>query len=213
MNNKENNLKFFWDHHQVKIIAIIGLIILFFFVHGFYQHLPNTIFSKPKTITPYFTQSISPSDSSFFSNEKVGATPKWANFINNKQAIVKTTTITNHLLPRANLVKPIELKKPSTVSKAPHVNKNQAQQQQSIPLFLLQIMSSHTTTNLQRYIISHHLQQQAKIVKVSDHHQNWYLLIDGEYRTYLAAKKGLQHLPSEIKKMHPWVRPFMPMAR
>ncbi len=221
------------EEHSVKLIAVVGLIILCFFMSWFFNNSeyskinPPKIFSQPAVQLPVpskvSSKQADPSSKKIRTQWEPSATQTLDTLTQQlkqaKKDIAKTFPDTapvkqSIIKKKVGVVK--NLKKPSKQLASPPtlkliVKKHPRQSMKHSAMkkaYVLQIMSSNSPKGLQRLIQAQHLQQQARIITTQYKGKTWYILGYGHFQTHHQAKHVLHALPAAIKKMHPWVRPI-----
>lgn len=72
--------------------------------------------------------------------------------------------------------------------------------------YTIQLLASHDSIPLERFIQAHHLGAQAQIRHVIKEGRAWYILTIGEYHQREAARHAIAQLPMELAQFKPWVR-------
>lgn len=74
--------------------------------------------------------------------------------------------------------------------------------------YTLQLMGSGSKAAIQKVIESNHLQQKAKVYHTNLKGKDYYVLIYGSYPTRAAANAAIGALPSNLKQLKPWAKPY-----
>lgn len=72
--------------------------------------------------------------------------------------------------------------------------------------FTIQLLASHSKSELEHFAKVHHIKGKMKILRSQSRNVNWYVLTYGEYKQRGLAKQAVNHLPSVLAKLNPWVR-------
>ena len=93
---------------------------------------------------------------------------------------------------------------------APPANQTAAQWIQAQPAknLTLQLLGSHSTVLIDKYIAEHKLQDHARIYKTTHDNKDWYVLLYGSFTDAQHAQKFIQQLPARARHNKPWVRNF-----
>jgi DamX protein len=71
--------------------------------------------------------------------------------------------------------------------------------------FTIQIMGVRAPQLLETFIAENHLSD-ATYYRTKLNHQDWYVLVYGNYPSSEEAKAALAKLPEEVRRQQPWVR-------
>ena len=74
--------------------------------------------------------------------------------------------------------------------------------------YTLQLMGSHDLNAVKAFVANHNLQSKTRIYSTRYQGQPWYMLIMGQYPTVMQADSAAQGLPTALRQLHPWVKPF-----
>ncbi len=74
--------------------------------------------------------------------------------------------------------------------------------------FTLQLLSTHTTENVSRFVREHHLGGEVAQFHSRHDGQSWYTVVRGDYASRQAAESAAAHLPTSLKAIKPWIRRF-----
>ncbi|WP_165475030.1 SPOR domain-containing protein [Legionella yabuuchiae] len=78
--------------------------------------------------------------------------------------------------------------------------------QSSKGVYTIQLIASHSRSELERFAILHHIKDKAHIHKSKKQGKNWYVLTMGGYKDHDGAKHAIAELPQDLAKFKPWVR-------
>ena len=74
--------------------------------------------------------------------------------------------------------------------------------------YTLQIMASRKMKKLTDLASNKALQGKTKLLRITQHNQNWYILLYGTYKNYRNAKLAETALPKSLQRLHIWIRPM-----
>jgi type II secretory pathway predicted ATPase ExeA len=220
------------DYKYPLLIALCGVILIAILYDSYSTKPKVTFIEKPVAhaqIKPMGTSIAYPVTSSIHkvpvnilpvSENSVATTPVRANVkpvvrqtaaVNSVPAVVATPVSTN--VPAKNKataqqrIKPVVGNpQPSTVATKP-VYTSTEQQLLAAQGFTLQLMGSHNIEDLQHFIKKYALTN-TQYFHTLYNHQDWYVLVTGNYATSAQAKEAMKQLPVAIKDYKPWVRPL-----
>lgn len=72
--------------------------------------------------------------------------------------------------------------------------------------FTIQLLASRSRTEMQRFINTHAIQSQVKLMQAKRDGLKWYVLTLGDYKQLEEAKAAMEKLPAALTQYKPWVR-------
>lgn len=73
--------------------------------------------------------------------------------------------------------------------------------------YTLQLMGNHNEAVVKDFVQRHHLVGKAAYYYSSLDHENWYMVVYGQYQTVSQASHAIAELPADLRKMQPWIKP------
>lgn len=74
--------------------------------------------------------------------------------------------------------------------------------------YTLQLMSGRNLAAINEFVRSHNLQDKAMFYSAQLNHENWYMLVYGDYSSIADAQMAARDLPESMRQLHPWVKSY-----
>ena len=170
------------------------------------EHLPNLGKEAPKSASTLSTpmdaissESSSSSSTSTTSDDALKTTP-----LSQAPQSVKDPRLTQLTPEKADT----EIVVPPTSGLSTLTPSEEKLMQVSSQRYTLQLMGSHDLADLEKFIRAHKLAGKATYYRAIFHNSPWYMLIYGDYNTAMQAHTQALQLPTDLRKMHPWVKSY-----
>ncbi|MCU7801192.1 MAG: SPOR domain-containing protein [gamma proteobacterium symbiont of Lucinoma myriamae] len=72
--------------------------------------------------------------------------------------------------------------------------------------YTIQLLGALNKDSVLHFVKQHNLSETSKIVKTEYQNKPWYILIQGNYKSFSKAQKDLRQLPESLKKNNPWIK-------
>ncbi|MCU7938137.1 MAG: hypothetical protein KZQ64_03170 [gamma proteobacterium symbiont of Bathyaustriella thionipta] len=73
-------------------------------------------------------------------------------------------------------------------------------------VYTIQLLGALNKESVLYFSKQHNLSETSKIIKTEYQNKPWYILVQGNYRSFSKAQKDLQQLPEALKKNNPWIK-------
>lgn len=72
--------------------------------------------------------------------------------------------------------------------------------------YTIQLLGARKKDSILHFVKQHNLSGTRKIVKTEFQNKPWYILVQGNYKSFSKAKEGLRQLPESLQKNNPWIK-------
>jgi chromosome segregation ATPase len=72
--------------------------------------------------------------------------------------------------------------------------------------YTIQLLGALKKDSILHFVKQHNLSETSKIVKTEYQNKPWYILVQGNYKSFSKAKEGLRQLPESLQKNNPWIK-------
>ncbi|MCN4144745.1 MAG: hypothetical protein LC437_06760 [Thiohalomonas sp.] len=72
--------------------------------------------------------------------------------------------------------------------------------------YTIQLLGALKKDSVLHFVKQHNLSEKSKIVKTEYQNKPWYILVQGNYKSFSKAKESLRQLPESLQKNNPWIK-------
>lgn len=74
--------------------------------------------------------------------------------------------------------------------------------------YTIQLIGSSNMNELKKFVETHQLQKDTKYHKIKRNGKDWFVVLYGKYPTREEAQRALNKMPSDVRKLKPWLRTY-----